>query len=232
MSVIYLIRHGQASFGTANSDQLSAVGREQSAILGSYFATLGEPIHRIYTGTLERQRETAQLVAAAFAPIVPPVTVEPAFDEYHSESILEAFAASLTPAQLEEAGWPGLQTDRRRFQFFLERAARAWVEAQIAAENMLPWRSFHGRIIAALQQIMRTEGRGKTLLLSTSGGVIGTIVAHVLGLANHVGIELNWAVHNASITRLIYNADKISLSMFNGLPHLDQEGRRQLITYR
>jgi hypothetical protein len=39
-------------------------------------------------------------------------------------------------------------------------------------------------------------------------------------------------VHNASITRLIYNADKISLSMFNGLPHLDQAGRRQLITYR
>ena len=71
MSVIYLIRHGQASFGTANYDQLSAVGREQSAILGSYFATLGEPIHRIYTGTLERQRETAQLVAAAFAPHCP-----------------------------------------------------------------------------------------------------------------------------------------------------------------
>ena len=52
MSVIYLIRHGQASFGTDNYDQLSAVGREQSAILGSYFAALGEPIHRIYTGTL------------------------------------------------------------------------------------------------------------------------------------------------------------------------------------
>jgi broad specificity phosphatase PhoE len=125
-----------------------------------------------------------------------------------------------------------LHSDRRRFQFFLERAARAWVEAQIAAEGMLPWRSFHERIIAAIEQIMRTEGRGKTLIVSTSGGVIGTIVAHVLGLANHVGIELNWAVHNASITRLIYNADKMSLSMFNGLPHLDQEGRRQLITYR
>jgi broad specificity phosphatase PhoE len=232
MSVIYLIRHGQASFGTDNYDQLSAVGREQSAILGSYFADLGEPIHRIYTGTLERQRETAQLVAAALAPNPPPLTVEPAFDEYESESILHAFAASLSPAQLEEAGWPGLRTDRRRFQFFLERAARAWVEAQIVAEDMLPWRGFHGRIIAAVEQIMRTEGRGKTLVVSTSGGVIGTIVAHVLGLANHIGIELNWAVHNASITRLIYNTDKMSLSMFNGLPHLDQEGRRQLITYR
>jgi broad specificity phosphatase PhoE len=232
MSVIYLIRHGQASFGTDNYDRLSALGREQSALLGSYFAALGEPIHGIYTGTLERQRETAQLVAAALAPNAPPLTIEPAFDEYESESILHAFAASLSPAELDAAGWPGLHTDRRRFQFFLERAARAWVDAQIVAEGMLPWRGFHGRIITAIDNIMRAEGRGKTLLVSTSGGVIGTIVAHVLGLANHVGIELNWAVHNASITRLIYNADKVSLSMFNGLPHLDQEGRRQLITYR
>ena len=232
MSVIYLIRHGQASFGTDNYDQLSALGREQSTILGNYFAALGEPIHRIYTGTLERQRETARLLADALVPNPPPLSVEPAFDEYESESILQSFAASLTPAQREQAGWPGLHTDRRRFQFFLERAARAWVDAQIGADGMLAWREFHGRIIAAIAGIMQTEGRGKTLLVSTSGGVIGTIVAHVLGLANHVGIELNWAVHNASITRLIYNADKISLSMFNGLPHLDQEGRRQLITYR
>ena len=73
------------------------------------------------------------------------------------------------------------------------------------AEGLLPWRSFHGRIIAAIEQIMRTEGRGKTLLVSTSGGVIGTIVAHVLGLANHIGIELNWAAqrvdHAADLQR-------------------------------
>jgi broad specificity phosphatase PhoE len=232
MSVIYLIRHGQASFGTDHYDQLSALGREQSALLGSYFAALGEPIHGIYSGTLERQRETAQLVAAALAPHAPPLSVEPAFDEYESESILRAFAASQTQAQLAEAGWPGLHTDRRRFQFFLERAARAWVDAQIVAEGLLPWRDFHGRIIVAIEKIMRAEGRGKTLIVSTSGGVIGTIVAHVLGLANHIGIELNWAVHNASITRLIYSADTVSLSMFNGLPHLDQDGRRPLITYR
>jgi broad specificity phosphatase PhoE len=232
VSVIYLIRHGQASFGTDNYDQLSALGREQSAILGSYFAALGEPIDRIYTGTLARQRVTAQLIAEALGPHTPPLSVEPAFDEYDSESILNAFASALTPAQREQAGWPGLHSDRRRFQFFLERAARAWVDGQTQAEGMLPWRSFHSRIVGAIQTIMRTEGRSKTLLISTSGGVIGTIVAHVLGCADHLGIELNWAVHNASITRLIYSADKVSLSMFNALPHLDQEGRRQLITYR
>ena len=125
-------KHEAVDLGAIVGDHLrslSAVGREQSAILGSYFAALGEPIHRIYSGTLERQRETAQLVAAALAPNSPPLTVEPSFDEYESESILHAFAASQTPAQLAAAGWPGLQTDRRRFQFFLERAARAWVDA-------------------------------------------------------------------------------------------------------
>jgi broad specificity phosphatase PhoE len=232
MSTLYLVRHGQASFGTDNYDQLSATGREQVQVLGNYFASLGERIDTIYSGALMRQRETAEILAAALGPQRPPIRIEPAFDEYDSEVILREYAGSLSPAQLAEAGWPGLRTDRRRFQLFLERAARAWVEATIEAAEMVPWKGFHGRIVAAVETIMREEGRSRTLVISTSGGVIGTIVAHVLGLANHVGIELNWAVHNASITRLIYNADKVSLSMFNGLPHLDREGRRELITYR
>lgn len=230
MSTLYLIRHGQASFGTDNYDQLSSAGREQARLLGEYFAETGERIDRIYSGSLQRQRETAEILRSSLSGS--PVSIEPAFDEYDSEVILRRFAGSLSDAQLEEAGWPGLRTDRKRFQHFLERAARAWVEARIEAEGMLPWKSFHGRIVAALEAIMRSEGRSKTLIVSTSGGVIGTIVAHVLGLTNHIGIELNWSVHNSSITRLIYNADKVSLSMFNALPHLDTAGRRQLITYR
>lgn len=231
MSTIYLIRHGQASFGTDNYDQLSATGREQVRQLGIYFATLGERIDRIYSGSLRRQTETAEIVAESLGRTAP-ITVETAFNEYDSDLILHTFAKSLTPEQLAEAGWPELRTDRRKFQFFLERAARAWVDARIEAKEMTPWRGFHGRIAAALENIMRTEGRAKTLIVSTSGGVIGTIVANVMGLSNHTGIELNWAVHNASITRLIYSADKVSLSMFNGLPHLDRAELRQLITYR
>jgi broad specificity phosphatase PhoE len=232
MSTLYLIRHGQASFGTDNYDQLSDTGREQVRLLGEYFAETGERVDRIYTGTLRRQRETAEIIASALGPAAPPITIEGAFDEYDSDVMLREFAGSLTAAELAEAGWPELRHDRRKFQFFLERAARAWVEARIEAQSMLPWQDFHGRITRTLQQIMQAEGRSKTLMISTSGGVIGTTVAHVLGLSNHMGIELNWAVHNASITRLIYSADKTSLSMFNALPHLDRDGRRKLITYR
>lgn len=231
MSTIYLIRHGQGSFGTDDYDRLSALGREQVQILGAHLAESESRIDHLYSGTLSRQRETAEILRESL-PGARALSIEPAFDEYDSDAILRCFAASLTPGQLEEAGWPALRNNRRLFQFFLERAARAWVDAAIEAEDLTPWKTFHGRIMSALRAIMEVQGRSKTLVVSTSGGVIGVIVAHVLGVAGHAAVELNWAVHNASITRLFYNGDKITLSMFNALPHLDRPGRRELITYR
>lgn len=231
MSTLFLVRHGQASFGTDNYDQLSPLGARQVELLGQFFAEGGERIDRVYSGSLQRQRETAQILTRILG-IGEPIVIDEAFDEYDSDVILHRFAASLSPKELQEVGWPALKSDRRKFQFFLERAAKAWVEARIEAEDMLPWHGFHGRIKNGLETIMRSEGRSKTLILSTSGGVIGTTVAHVLGLSNHMAVELNWAVHNASITRLIYNSERVTLSMFNALPHLEREGRRKLITYR
>jgi broad specificity phosphatase PhoE len=231
MSTIYLVRHGQASFGTDNYDQLSQLGRRQVQLLGEHLASSGERFDRIYSGTLQRQRDTADLLAAALGHSLP-VTTTAAFDEYDSDSILQTYARSLNAEQLAAAGWPHARHDARKFQLFLERAAQAWVAAHISDEQLLPWQHFHGRIIDGLQQLMAQEGRSRTIILSTSGGVIGTIVAHVLGVSNHLGIELNWAVHNASVTRLIYNAQKISLSMFNALPHLERPEHRKLITYR
>jgi broad specificity phosphatase PhoE len=235
MSVIYLVRHGQGSFGTDNYDRLSTVGREQCRLLGMHFAEQGERIDALYAGTLERQRETAELVAdglrsASSARLA--LQTEPAFNEYEGDAILKDFAASLSHAELERAGWPDLQKDRKRFQLFLEQAAGAWVEGKVLADGTQAFRAFHARVIEALTAIMQREGRSKTVVISTSGGVIGTIVAHVLGASNRTGIELNWAVHNSSITRLIYSEQKVSLSMFNALPHLERPDRRALITYR
>ena len=37
MTTIYLVRHGQASFGAASYDKLSATGEQQATVLGQYF---------------------------------------------------------------------------------------------------------------------------------------------------------------------------------------------------
>lgn len=235
MSELYLVRHGQGSFGSGNYDKLSTLGCEQSTLVGQHFAEMGVKIDALYAGTLMRQRETAELLAKAYAgegasPLE--VTSEPAFNEYDGDAILRHYAASLPPAELERLGFPGLLRERSKFQLFLERAARAWVEGTLVEESLLPWTGFHGRIVEALARLMREHGRGKTVVVCSSGGVIGTTVAHVMGLRNHIGIELNWAVHNASITRLIYSGERVSLSMFNALPHLERPERKHLITFR
>ena len=76
MSTIYLVRHGQGSFGTENYDRLSSVGREQVKLLGAHLAESGERIDHVYSGALNRQLETAELLAAQL-PESPPRTIEP-----------------------------------------------------------------------------------------------------------------------------------------------------------
>jgi broad specificity phosphatase PhoE len=235
MSVLYLVRHGQGSFGTDNYDLLSPVGREQAEVTGEHFAEMGETITSLYSGSMMRQQETAQLLATRLFPDEssrPAIAIDPAFNEYDADPIFAGFAASLSPDERARAGWPELKTDRRKFQFFLERAALAWVRNEVVHPKLEPWRDFHGRAIGALERLMQREGRGKTVIVSTSGGVIGTIVAHVLGIDNHIGMVLNWSVHNASLTRLMFSEGKVTLSMFNALPQFERVDRKRLITYR
>src|SRR5687768_7805849 len=121
MSTLYLVRHGQASFGTDNYDQLSSLGRQQIKILAEHLAASGERFDRIYSGTLQRQRETAEILASTLG-LDTPIVVHGAYDEYDSDSMLRTYAASLNAVQLAELGWPELRHDRRKFQLFLERA--------------------------------------------------------------------------------------------------------------
>ena len=41
MASLYLIRHGQASFGSANYDQLLPLGQRQADVSGQFFADVG-----------------------------------------------------------------------------------------------------------------------------------------------------------------------------------------------
>ena len=58
MASIYLIRHGQASFGAANYDQLSTLGQRQADVTGQFLSTIGLKIDAAVAGTLSRQQET------------------------------------------------------------------------------------------------------------------------------------------------------------------------------
>ncbi|HEX5739103.1 MAG TPA: phosphoglycerate mutase family protein, partial [Hydrogenophaga sp.] len=58
MGTLYLVRHGQASFGAEDYDQLSERGRQQSVQLGRYWAARGLVFDAVITGTLRRHEQT------------------------------------------------------------------------------------------------------------------------------------------------------------------------------
>ena len=64
MGNIYLVRHGQASFGAENYDQLSTLGQQQSQRLGEYFTDKGIQFEAALTGTLQRQIQTHAAICA------------------------------------------------------------------------------------------------------------------------------------------------------------------------
>ena len=231
MSMLYLIRHGQASFGTADYDRLSELGAQQVRHLREHLEAAEGPLQALFSGRLRRQRETAQILAGAAAP---PVHALEAFDEYDAESILRLHAATTGDGQPPSAA--AIAGDARAFQRRLESAGIAWVEG--ALDEALGrtggerWHAFRTRVAAGLENLMQREGRGRRAAVCTSAGVIGAAVGHVLGLADREALRLSWSIHNSSITRLQYDGSRVSLLTFNAVPHLERNDRLSMITYR
>ena len=88
------------------------------------------------------------------------------------------------------------------------------------------------RVHGAIDELMARHTDGSRVLISTSGGVIALALQRVLGLPDAQVIAANWMVNNSSITRLRYGGGRLSLTLFNGLPHLEKPQLRELITYR
>jgi len=95
---IYLIRHGQASFGADDYDVLSPVGVEQAQVLGQHLADLGVTFDRCIAGDLRRQQHTASAAFEQYSARglpVPAVEVDSAFNEFDADAIIRALLPDL-----------------------------------------------------------------------------------------------------------------------------------------
>jgi len=68
MSLLYLIRHGQASAGTHDYDRLSPMGQRQATSLGQWWTDQGFLPNQTSHGSRKRQRDTANLALAPAQP--------------------------------------------------------------------------------------------------------------------------------------------------------------------
>ena len=233
MSDIYMIRHAQASFSSENYDRLSRLGCLQSKILGEYLNHIGIFFDAIYSGSLERQRHTAEQVLESIpADARSDLRIQPGLNEYDAKGIVE----SQVPAMIRDN--PKLALDlerireRRSFQRIFERAMYRWVSGCYDAEGVEPWKVFRTRVQGAVNSIMMENGRGKTIALFTSAGPICVTLQTALGVTDHIAIQLNWQLRNTSVSVFKYSDRGIFLDSYNSLNHLLYKRDSALLTYR
>ncbi len=236
MSTIYLIRHGQASFGQKNYDRLSSTGIDQSKILGSHFKQIGLKFNAVYHGTLERQRQTAKEALRACSKgndcDLLPVT-DKAFNEFDGQKIWDAHLPHLIERDpLAKADFERLSANPKVFQRLFERVVLLWTSGRYDKEGDLLWIDYKKEVISGAMNIIDRHGSGKRIAVFTSAGSIAVIIQKILDLSDTKTIDIFGQVKNASVTRIQYGAGKITLAGFNDTTHLETIGDSTLLTYR
>ena len=227
MGTLYLVRHGQASFGADDYDQLSDLGQRQSLRLGQYLrARHGDAwgLDAVLTGTLRRQRQTWEGIAAG-AGLDTPRTEWPGLNEYDSHAVI----AAIHPEPLPKPDTPELY--RQHFRLLRE-GLQAWMNGRVQPVGMPSYADFLAGVVGALDHVRGLQGgeNGRVMIVS-SGGPIATAVGHVLGAPTSASIELNLRIRNSAVTEFQFNPKRHQLLTYNTLPHLDAPEYEDWVTY-
>ena len=236
MSMIYMIRHGQASFGKEDYDQLSPLGKTQAAILAQHLLNTGFHPDAVYSGTMARQTATAQEVLSAYRVADrkgPDLEVLSGFNEYDTAAIVTALFPGMVnddPSLNDEL--PKMYVSKASFKRVFEAAMLRWVTGEFDTPEIESWEEMKTRVAGSLRLITERHGRGRAIAVFTSGGPIAASLAHVLGISGERAMRLNWQLMNSSVSRFMYNEERITLAGFNAITHLELAGDPTLITYR
>lgn len=236
MGNLYLIRHGQASFGAADYDVLSELGARQSRALGEHLGQLEIRLDRCIAGSLRRQQDTARLALEALhgsGCAVPALDTDPAFNEFDAEGLIRSLLPDLLthePQALQVL--QNVVEHRSEFQRLFARMVQRWHDGEHADDGLETWASFTARIDQGLQRVLAQAGEADNIAIFTSGGSIAALLHLVTGITPAQAFALNWQIINTSLSHLKFHGREISLTTFNSQAHVRLLKSPELITYR
>lgn len=210
MGALSLIRHGQASWGADDYDQLSELGTRQAGALGAAWEAGDQRPDWSVCGSMKRHAQTA--VPALDAVDGDLYDVDPGWNEYDHLALVGASDPADRP------------DDPREFQAILDAALERWVAGDAGAEGAgETFAAFEQRVLGALDAATEHAGSGQTAAVFTSGGPIGLVVSHLLAGDASLFIALNRVTMNASVTTVIVGRGGRRLLSFNEHTHLPHD---------
>lgn len=222
MPYLYLVRHAQPDF-TGHYDSVTDLGIQQSAWLGQHLAARGLRFARVVSGTLQRQVHTLEALLREL-PGAPDPLLDRRFNEYDAASVLASFHCGDERA-LRAGG------DRRGYFTAVRAALQAWSRQADAPAGTESWREFGARVTSAADAACSGLDNAEAVLVVTSGGVIGRLVAAALGADAEAAIQLNLQTRNTGITEMVRGRSVARLVAFNSVPHLERPDRAHAVTH-
>ena len=213
MGSIHLVRHGQASFGAADYDQLSELGYEQSTSLGTSWEASGWAPTAAVAGGMKRHAQTA-IAAIDACGQGDGYDVDAGWDEYDHLALARAQDSTVMGA------------DSKAFQRTLNVAITGWMAAEPGPGE--PYAAFRERVLASFDAVVSQATSGQQIAVFTSGGPIALVASHLLAGDDSLFQRINDVVINASVTTVIVGASGARLLAFNETGHLP----RDMVTFR
>ncbi|UWP88659.1 histidine phosphatase family protein [Aliiroseovarius crassostreae] len=215
MTQITLIRHGQANNSAtdeAGYDRLSDLGRQQARWLGEHMRATGQAFDAVFTGTLTRHKQTAEEWGAA------EVRSDSRLNEVRYFDLSERMHAQYGLAH------PKSHED---FVDHLPLTFSAWQEGKIdgAPES---FHDFQTRVQEVIHDIAQAH---ENPIIFTSGGFIGMATRVVMGLDIGPFTRAILPIMNSSVHRMRMLPAGLTLTQFNGVPHLEHPDRHHAQTH-
>ena len=230
MSAVYLIRHGQASFGADDYDRLSERGELQARVLGGALAPLSTRIGAVASGDMLRHRQTAQACLQAMGRAAE-WQADAGWNEFDHVRLLVALRPAFADPQRIRAELMAQPDPRRTLQSLFEQAMGRWASGAHDADYAETWTQFRARCKTALSRLLDALPQGEDALVFTSGGPIAALAQDLLQIPDSDGFRLNWGLVNCGVTKLVRGRDGIRLSTLNGHAHFEGE-HADMVTYR
>jgi broad specificity phosphatase PhoE len=234
VGTLYLIRHGQASYGETDYDKLSDRGHVQARAVGRWLA--GRKLDALYSGPLRRQVQTADLAAeeaAGAGATLPERKTLLELAEYPAFEMLQHLVPRLVQenakfAQLETAPTPRLLDEA--FHTILAK----WASDEWWVDGVERVSAFVARVREGLTRVLASAGSGAKIACVTSAGPIGVAVGLTFGIPDARMVRTSIVIRNASVTELRFRTqdfardaawkpEQVSLVTFNVTGHLPDE---------
>jgi len=226
---VVLIRHAQASFGSADYDRLSERGEQQAQRLATWLVAHPElDFTHVAAGTLRRHAQTLAAIEAAFTRAqraLPALAQDADWNEFDHDALFRAYCARHAEDPLPSAA----RSDQRAAHALMRAVLQAWAHAELDDAIPETWDDFGARVARARGRL-NGAARGRVLVV-TSGGPIARCAQAALGCDDRRAVTLNLALRNTAVSEFRTRDEDWELHIWNMLPHLAHPSDREHVTY-